>query len=120
MRYTMVGAICAALSNLAIILGDWFGVHYVLMTIASFAVVTPLAYLMHAGFTFREQGSLRGFLRFTAGVATTFPVFLLFVASLSTGLRVPVALAAPIATLMAYVWNYAMAHWTIRGHWRLR
>jgi putative flippase GtrA len=115
MRYTLIGVICAILNNLMIIVGDRYGVHYLTMTIAAFAVVTPLAYLMHACFTFREPGSLRGFLLFAAGLTTAFPVFFLSMAILCTGFRVPVIVATPITTVVLYVWNYASAHWTIRG-----
>lgn len=115
MRYTMIGAFCALLNNLAIIIGNFLGIHYLPMTIASFVIVTPLAYLLHAGFTFKEPGSLRGFLRFAAGLATAFPVFFLFMAILCTCLRVPVVVAAPVTTIVLYVWNYATAHWAIRG-----
>jgi putative flippase GtrA len=113
----MIGALCAVLNNLAIILGDLFGVHYLPMTIASFTIVTPLAYLLHSAFTFRERGSWLGFLRFSAGLATAFPLFFLFMAILCTGLRVPVVVAAPLITITMYFWNYASAHWAIRG-WR--
>jgi putative flippase GtrA len=113
----MIGALCAVLNNLAIILGNLFGVHYIPMTIASFIIVTPLAYLLHSAFTFSERGSWRGFLRFSAGVATAFPLFFLFMAILCTGLRVPVVVAAPLITITMYIWNYASAHWAIRG-WR--
>ena len=119
-RYTLVGIISAVLNNIAIILGDWFGVHYVVMSIACFVVVTPLAYLMHVGFTFREHGSWRGLLRFAGGLATAFPIFLLSMTILCTVLRLPVVVATPLATILVYIWNYILAHWAIRGDWRLR
>jgi putative flippase GtrA len=60
-RYTIVGAICALAHNAVMILGDLAGEHYVPMTVLSFGIVTPLGYLLHSRFTFREQLSLRAF-----------------------------------------------------------
>lgn len=118
-RYTMVGAICALVYNAVMILGDLAGGHYVPMTVLSFGTVTPLGYLLHSRFTFRERLSLRGFLRFASGVAAGFPLSLLSMAILCAGLGLPVVIAAPIATITLLLWNYASAHWAILDRWRL-
>lgn len=117
-RYTIVGAICAVANNVVLILGDFAGQHYVLMTFVAFALVTPLGYLLHCSFTFKESVSVVGLLRFTSGVATGFPIYFLFMAVMCSGLGAPVVLAAPITTVMLYIWNYASARWAILGHWR--
>jgi putative flippase GtrA len=114
-RYAIVGAICALTYNAVMILGDLAGGHYGPMTILSFGIVTPLGYLMHSSFTFKERPSLRGFLRFASGVAAGFPLSLLSMAILCTGLGLPVVIAAPIATITLFLWNYASAHWAIFG-----
>ena len=119
-RYVVVGAICAAMHNVIMIGGDWLGVHYLPMSFVSFAVVTPVAYFLHSDFTFRGRLSFRNFLRFTAGVATGFPLSLLVMAILCSGLGLPVVIAAPIATAVLFVWNYASAHWAILGRLRFR
>ena len=119
-RYTIVGAICAVLNNLLIIGGDLFGIGYVAMSVAAFVVVTTLGYLMHTSFTFRERRSVRGLLRFSSGAATAFPLFILLMAILCTGLGMPVAIATPLSTVVLYVWNYALAHWAILSQGRLR
>ncbi len=118
-RYTIVGAICAVLNNLLIIGGDLLGISYVAMSVAAFVVVTTLGYLMHTSFTFRERRSVRGLLRFSSGVATGFPLFILLMAILCTGLGMPVAIATPLSTVVLYVWNYALAHWAILSQGRL-
>jgi putative flippase GtrA len=114
-RYTVVGAICAATHNAVMILGDLAGGHYVPMTFLSFGIVTPLGYLLHSGFTFKTQLSVGGFLRFALGVAAGFPLSLLTMAILCTGLGLPVVIAAPVATITLYLWNYASAHTAIIG-----
>ena len=114
-RYTIVGAICAALNNLLIIGGDFLGVGYVAMSVAAFVVVTPLgvshAYRLHLqGAAIRPRTAallLRG--------ATGFPLFILLMAIFCSGLGMPVAIATPLCTVILYAWNYALAHWAIRG-----
>jgi len=119
LRYTIVGAVCAATNNAVMILGDLAGGHYVPMSFLSFDIVTPLGYLLHAKFTFRQRLSLRDFLRFASGAAAGFPLYFLALAVLCTGLGLSVIIAVPITTIMLFLWNYASAHWAIRGRWRL-
>ncbi|MGP0061729.1 MAG: GtrA family protein [Beijerinckiaceae bacterium] len=119
-RYTFVGAICAATNNAVMILGDLAGEHYVPMMVLSFALVTPLGYLLHSGFTFNERLSLDGLLRFACGIAVGFPLSLLTMAILCTELGLRVVIAAPVATLVLFLWNYASAHWAIIGRSRFR
>ena len=113
-RYTLIGVICALLNNLTIIVGNFYGISYISMTIIAFLTVTPMAYLMHAKFTFEVSGSLRSFLRFVAGLATAFPVFFLCMSALCGGLHLRVVAAAPTATVFLYIWNYASSHWAFR------
>ena len=119
-RYIVVGAICALVHNVVMIVGDFLGFHYLPMNFVSFGIVTLLGYLLHSGFTFRGQPSIAAFLCFAAGLAVGFPISLLVMAILCTGLGIPVILAAPIATVVLFVWNYASAHWAILGTVRLR
>lgn len=116
----MVGATCALAHNAIMIAGDWAGVHYVVMTFVSFLVVTPLGYLLHSGFTFGAHLSLMGLVRFASGVAAGFPLSLLSMVLLVSGLGLPVVIAAPVATLILFVWNYVAAHWAILGRLRFR
>ena len=117
-RYTLVGGFCAVLNNVVIIGGDFLGVTYVMATIVAFIIVTPLAYAMHCAFTFTQRGSLGGLSRFAAGSVTAFPMFLLLMAIMVSGLGVRVAIAAPVGTLILYVWNYSLAQWTIHDRRR--
>jgi putative flippase GtrA len=118
-RYTIVGAICALVHNAVMIVGDLAGGHYVPMTVLSLGIVTPLGYLLHSRFTFREQLSSRAFLRFASGVTAGFALCLLSMAILCTGLGLPVVLAAPLTTITLFLWNYVSAYWAILDRWRL-
>lgn len=120
LRYLATAVICAAAHNSVMIGGDLAGGHYFGLSFLSFALVTPLGYWLHSRFTFGERLSLRNFLRFASGVAAGFPISLLVMAILCTGLSQPVIVAAPIATVVLFVWNYATAHLAILGRLRPR
>jgi putative flippase GtrA len=117
-RYFSVGAFCALTHNAVMILGDLAGAHYGPMTLVSFAITTLLGYCLHAAVTFRERLSWRAFARFAAGVATGYPISFVVMAILCSGLGLPVVIAAPVATIALFLWNYACAHWAILGNWR--
>ena len=118
-RYTLVGLTCA-LSNYVVMLAvDYAGGHYLLGTLVSFTIVTPLGYALHSRFTFAESFRLKAFLRFTASVAFTYPVAVAVLALLCSGLGLSVALALPIATCVLFAWNLVAAHWAILSRFQL-
>ncbi|MBU6528952.1 GtrA family protein [Methylocystis sp. MJC1] len=118
-RYTLIGAFCAAMHNVLLIGGDYLGLHYAQMNLASFSFVTPIGYLLHSAFTFQTPKSIRAFLRYASAIAAGVPLSIGIMAFLCDGLRLPVAIATPIATLVLFLWNYCLAHWAILGRfWR--
>jgi putative flippase GtrA len=117
-RYLTVGALCAATHNVVMIGADFAGLHYVPATLLSCAIVTPLGYFLHCRFTFREAHSLAGFLRFMAGIAVGYPLSLALMALFCSGLHWPVLIAAPLTTILLFVFNYVSAHWAIVRRWR--
>lgn len=119
-RYLVVGATCAVANNVLMIVGDWAGVHYAPMTLIATLLVIPLGYLLHSGFTFGERPSWPAFFRFASGIAVGFPISLATFALLCSGFRLPMVIAAPIATVILFVWNYASSRWAILGKWRIR
>lgn len=112
-RYTLVGLVCA-LANYAVMLAvDFAGGHYLLGTVISFSIVTPLGYALHSWFTFSEPFRLKAFLRFAGAIASTYPVAIAMLALLCSGLGLSVAIAIPIATIALFAWNFVAAHWAI-------
>ena len=59
-RYTMVGAFCAFLHNMVMILDNLAGGYYLSLSFLSFGIVTIFGYLMHARFTFMKRPSPAG------------------------------------------------------------
>ena len=118
-RYTVVGAVCAIVHNIVMIGGDFTGLHYFPATLLSFAIVTPLGYFLHCRFTFRRQQTVDGFLRFMAGIAVGYPISLLLMVLFCSGMGLPVLIAAPLATIALFLFNYASAHWAIMRRFRI-
>ena len=118
-RYSLVGLACAV-TNYAIILAvDAVGGHYLIGVLIAFLGVTPFGYLLHAQFTFAEPLQWKSFVRFAAGVATAYPIAVLMMVLLCSGLDLGVAIATPIATVALFLWNFAMAHWAIVPRFQL-
>jgi len=118
-RYTGVGAVCAIVHNIVMIGGDFAGLHYFPATLLSFAIVTPLGYFLHCRFTFRRPQTIDGFLRFMAGIAVGYPISLLLMVLFCSVMGLPVLVAAPLATVALFLFNYASAHWAIMRRFRI-
>jgi putative flippase GtrA len=115
-RYTLVGAVCAATYNAIMIFGSRVGGDYVSLSVLAYFVVTPIGYLLHARFTFGIRRSWQDFARFASGIAASFPIYFVVIVGLCSGLHLTVPVAAPIATVTMFIWNYASAHWAL-GSW---
>jgi putative flippase GtrA len=112
-RYTLIGAFCALANYLIMLANDALGGYYLLGTIIAFVIVTPIGYVLHSLITFAEPFRLSAFLRFTAGVASTYPIVAILMIILCSGLKLSVAVAWPIVTVLTFAWNFAAAHWSI-------
>lgn len=112
-RYSLVGLVCAVANYAVMLAVDALGGHYMLGTMIAFLVVTANGYVMHSRFTFAERLSMKGLMRFTAGVATAYPVAAGMMILLCSGLGFSVAVATPIATVAMFAWNFAAARWAI-------
>jgi putative flippase GtrA len=117
-RYLTVGALCAIINNVIMIGGDFIGLHYIIGTLISFVVLTPMGYLLHCRFTFHKPSTWAGFLRFTVGIAAAYPISLGFMVLFCSVLKWPVIVAAPLTTVCLIVYNYISAHWAIVRRWR--
>src|SRR5436305_10683585 len=109
-RYTLVAGVCAATYNAIMIFGSRAGGDYVSLSVLAYFVVTPIGYLLHARFTFGIRLSWHDFARFASSVAASFPIYFVVMAGLCSGLHLTVPVAAPIATVVMYLWNYASSH----------
>ena len=112
-RYLAGGIACALLHNVIMITTSAYGMPYPPALVLSFAITTPIGYAIHSAYTFEAACSTRRLQRFMAGAVSGFVVSALLMALMCSGLGMPVAIATPIATVLLFVWNFALARWAI-------
>src|ERR1044071_911753 len=106
-RFFTVGLACALLHNAIMIGGDWAGLHYVVSSFISFAVVVLFGYWLHSGWTFpRPERGRMPFARYTLTMALNLPLSIagMFVFVDLAHLSVP--LAAPLVTVLLAAFNF--------------
>ena len=115
-RFFTVGLACALLHNAIMIGGDWAGLHYVVSSLISFAIVVLVGYWLHSGWTFpgAERGGVT-FARYTLTMALNLPLLLagMFVFVDLAGLGVPIA--APAVTVLVAAFNFVGSRWALRA-----
>jgi putative flippase GtrA len=119
-RYSLVGVVCVLLNYAIIVATNGAGLHYMLAMLIAFAVVTPVGFLLHSRFTFHERLRWQAFWRFCAGAASAAPLAFAAMILLCSGLKLHVAVATPIATLIVFLWNFVAAHWAIVPQFKFR
>ncbi len=119
-RYLTVGLACALLYNAIVIVGDRIGLHYAWSLLISFVIVVVLGYRLHTGWTF--PGAARdstSFVRYTFLVSFNYPLMVAGLFVLVDLLRIPVAVAMPIVTVLLMALNFFGSRWALRAR-RLR
>jgi putative flippase GtrA len=115
-RYLLVGITCAILHNVILITGDFVGLHYAASCVISFVVVVLWGYGLHSTFTFGRELSAGSLLRYALGMATNLPVSIALMFLLCDVAGLVVVVAAPVATAILFLWNFATSHWAIVGN----
>lgn len=110
-RFTVVGALCAVLSNAAVIALVRHGVGSLLASLLAFGPVLIVGYVLHSAFTFGTQPSRVTFVRYTLATVANFPVWAALLFLFGDVLHVSITLLAPAATLLIFLWNYLATHW---------
>ena len=119
-RYSLVGIVCVLLNYAIIVAANAAGLHYIPAMLLAFALVTPIGFLLHSRFTFREPFRWQALWRFSAGAASAAPLAFAAMILLCSGLSLHVAIATPIATLIVFLWNFIAAHWAIVPQFNFR
>jgi putative flippase GtrA len=112
-RFLAGGGACALLHNVIMIGTSAHGMPYPPALVLSFSLTTPIGYLIHSDYTFETACSWRRLQRFMAGAVSGFLVSAAVMVLLCSGLGVSVPVATPIATLLLFFWNFALARWAI-------
>lgn len=95
------------------ICGTQLGIAYPVVLILSFCITTPIGYLIHSVFTFAKARSWIRLQRFLLTAIMGFLGSMMLMVLLCTGLRVPVIVATPVATVLLFLWNFTSARWAI-------
>lgn len=115
-RFLTVGLACALLHNAIVIGADRFGVHYVISSVISFAIIVVFGYWLHSAWTFpgAERGSTP-FARYTLMASANLPLSIagMFVFVDLGGFSVP--MAAPAVTVLLVAFNFVGSRWALRA-----
>ena len=115
-KFFSVGLACALLHNAIMIAGAWLGVHYVVSSLVSFAVVVLFGYWLHTSWTWpaSERGRV-SLARYALTMSANLPLFIagMFVFVDLAGIGVPIA--APIVTVLLMAFNFVGSRWARRA-----
>lgn len=110
-RYTLVAFVCAATHNAILLIADLWHIHYAVSCVISYGIVVVLGFALHARFTFGPAPTRASFGRYALGMAANYPMTLVLLFLLHDAARLPMAIAAPVATVVQFVWNYLATRW---------
>ena len=109
----MVGGFCALTHNAIMIGGSALGLHYVATSAVSYAIVVVLGFGLHTRFTFSVRPEFPAFLKYAAGMALNYPIWIALMFLLYGVARLPMVAASPLGTVLLLAWNFAMSRWAI-------
>jgi putative flippase GtrA len=113
-RFYTVGLTCALLHNGIMIGGAWLGLHYVVSSLVSFALVTSVGYWLHSVWTFpgAERGRM-SFARYMLTMSANLPLSIAGMFVLVDLAGLPVILAAPVVTVFLAAFNFLGGRWAL-------
>ncbi len=114
-KFAIVAGVCALLHNLIVITSDGLGIHYVLSNVVSYAACVSLGYGLHASWTYSQPASLSAFGRYAVPMLANYPASVALLFLLCDLARLPMIIAAPLATVTMFVWNFVMTRWALIG-----
>lgn len=115
LRYLVVGVFCAVLNSIILIGGDALGIHYIVSNIAAFAIVSTLAFILHARRTFAVAMNWSRYGRFMVGLISAFVISTALYALIYDALNVPMVIASPLITGLIMAYNYLAARFAMVG-----
>jgi len=113
-RFFTVGLVCALTHNAIMIGGDWAGLHYVVSSLISFAVVVMLGFWLHSGWTCPDaQRSRTSFARYAGTMALNLPLSIALMFVFVDLAHLPVVIAAPLVTVLLAAFNFVAGRWAL-------
>lgn len=118
-RFVVVGALCALLSNAALVVLVRLGLGSVAACALVFGPVLLIGYALHSILTFGTQLSRLTFARYALATVANFPISVGALYVLCDVFRISVEIAAPLTTALMFLWSYASARWAWSIEWRV-
>lgn len=112
----MVGAVCALLANVAVIALVRQGVGAFAASVLAFGPVLVIGYALHSVFTFATRPSRESFFRYGLATVANFPIWGAALYLFGDVLHIPIAVVAPVTTILMFFWNYVAARWAFIRH----
>jgi len=112
-RYLANALFCAIISNIIMIGGDLFGIHYVALVAIAWFITGTIAYILHVNITFRVIGNFPGYIQFMTGAAVGIPYSLFLFFIFEYYFHFPMMVAAPAVTITMFIYNYINARLAI-------
>jgi len=112
-RYSVIGVLCALFNNLLLIALDMLGLHFSVSVAISVAVMIPLGFLLQSRLTFAAQPNWPSFWRYAAGLIGNLPLAWLLMWLFRDQAGMPMFIAAPVVTAIAFLLNFAASYWAL-------
>ncbi|PWB92644.1 hypothetical protein C5689_17135 [Methylosinus sporium] len=112
-RFILVGGLCALLNNVSVIGFGFVGVHYISATLLAFGPILVIGYVLHSSITFDAAASWPSFARYALTMLANCPLWFASLYILGDLADLPMAIAAPLATILITLWNYNCTRWAL-------
>lgn len=122
LAYVAVAGLCITLHNAVIILVDSVGMPLWFAVLLSFGIVASVGYVLHGLFTFRQPLAPIGLVRYIIAMSANIPFAFVATWFWHEQVDLPMAFAAPIASVCMLALNFLLGRWAIVAptHWTAR
>ena len=111
--YVAVAGVCVVLHNAVLIIGDFLGVPLWLGVMISFGIVASVGYVLHGLFTFRQPLAVRRLAKYAVAMSANIPLAFVTTWFWNRVVGLPMALAAPLASVCMLAVNFVLGRWAI-------
>jgi len=111
--YVAVAGVCVVLHNAVLIIGDFLGIPLWLGVMISFGIVASVGYVLHGLFTFRQPLAVRRLAKYAVAMSANIPLAFVTTWFWNRVVGLPMALAAPLASVCMLAVNFVLGRWAI-------
>jgi putative flippase GtrA len=115
-----IAIVCVLVNNVLLITLDWLSVRSAPSVLISAVVMIPLSFGLHARLTYAVQPTWAAFRRYAAVLIVNTPLAWLLLLAIHDLGKMPMIYAAPIVTLLLFLWNFSASTWALLTARQLR